>query len=410
MTSPELDRTAPIRGVEDAVRHIARICFKTGPPVHTGLELEWTVHDAADPARPVETERLRAALGPHSPATIDSSGPAAPLRHGGAVTVEPGGQLEISTAPRSSLAALIDATSDEIAQVTRLLRAAGLVLGRTGIDPWRTPRPTVDTPRYRAMRSVFDRHGPAGRTMMCSTAGLQVCLDAGEPAHLPARWAAAHAVGPPLLAAFATAGRHAGRHTGWASARMATWLGIDPARSRPVWSPADPDADPVAAWAAYALAAPLLCLRSGDGDWTPPPGVTFADWAAGALSRPPTADDLDYHLGTLFPVVRPRGYLELRYLDAQPGRDWTLPLVVLAAIFADPGTVARATAVAAPVADRWYVAARHGLADPPLARAAAGLLDLALAALPGLDLPDRLREETTRGLRRRLAATERGSQ
>ncbi|MFI0793311.1 ergothioneine biosynthesis glutamate--cysteine ligase EgtA [Micromonospora rubida] len=408
VTSPGLDRNIRLLETADAARHIARICFKTGPPTHTGVELEWTVHDAADPALPVDRERLLAALGRHSPVTIDDSSPAAPLRHGSAVTVEPGGQLEISTPPRPSITALIEATDADIAQVTGLLRAAGLALGRTGIDPFRAPRPVVDTPRYRAMRCVFDRRGTAGRTMMYSTAGLQVCLDAGEPDRVAARWAAAHAVGPPLLAAFATAGRHAGRRTGWASARMAAWLAIDPARTRPVWSPARPDADPVAAWTAYALAAPLLCLRDDAADWTPPPGVTFGDWLAGALPRPPTTDDLDYHLSTLFPVVRPRGYLEIRYLDAQPGPDWRLPLAVLAALFADPGTVTRAASVAAPVADRWDAAARHGLADPPLARAAAGLLDLALAALPRLDLPAQLHDETTRALLRRLAATERG--
>ncbi|WP_405108444.1 ergothioneine biosynthesis glutamate--cysteine ligase EgtA [Micromonospora sp. NBC_01405] len=409
VTSPELDRNTRLLEAADAARHIARICFKTGPPTHTGVELEWTVHDAADPALPVDRERLLAALGRHAPVTIDDSSPAAPLRHGSAVTVEPGGQLEISTPPRPSVAALIEATDADIAQVTGLLRAAGLALGRTGIDPFRPPRPVVDTPRYRAMRCVFDRGGTAGRTMMYSTAGLQVCLDAGEPEQVAARWAAAHAVGPPLLAAFATAGRHAGRRTGWASARMAAWLAIDPARTRPVWSPARPGADPVAAWTAYALAAPLLCLRDDAADWTPPAGVTFGDWLAGALPRPPTTDDLDYHLSTLFPVVRPRGYLEIRYLDAQPGPDWRLPLAVLAALFADPGTVARAASIAAAVADRWDVAARHGLADPPLARAAAGLLDLALAALPRLDLPAPLRDETANALRGRLTATERGT-
>ncbi|MEO3779305.1 ergothioneine biosynthesis glutamate--cysteine ligase EgtA [Micromonospora sp. B11E3] len=409
VTSPDLDRGTPLRQAADAARHIARICFKTGPPRRTGVELEWTVHDAADPARPVDRERLRAALGRHSPTTIDSSSPAAPLRHGGAVTLEPGGQLEISTAPRASLAALIETTDADIAQLSDLLRAAGLVLGRTGIDPWRTPRPVVESPRYRAMRCVFDRQGRAGRTMMYSTAGLQVCLDAGEPDQVAARWAAAHAVGPPLLAAFATAGRHAGRSTGWASARMAAWLAIDPARAGPVWSPARPGADPVAAWTAYALAAPLLCLRGDDdADWTPPAGVTFGDWIAGALPRPPTTDDLDYHLSTLFPVVRPRGYLEIRYLDAQPGRDWRLPLAVLAALLADPDTVARATTLAAPVAHRWHAAARYGLADPALARAAADLLDLALTALPRLDLPAPLHDETTRGLRRRRAVAEGG--
>jgi glutamate--cysteine ligase len=239
--------------------------------------------------------------------------------------------------------------------------------------------------------------------MMYSTAGLQVCLDAGEPEHLPERWAAVHALGPPLLAAFATADRHAGRSTGWASARMAAWYGIDPARTRPVWTP-ETDTDPVAAWTGYVLAAPLLCVRGDGPDWTPPPGITFADWVDGALPRPPTTDDLDYHVSTLFPPVRPRGYLDLRYLDTQPGRGWVLPLAVLAVLLADPGTVRAARAVAGPVAHRWHAAARHGLRDPALAAAAADLFDLALAALPRLDLPAALHDDIDRGVRRRRDA------
>ncbi|WP_422740246.1 ergothioneine biosynthesis glutamate--cysteine ligase EgtA [Micromonospora sp. WMMD729] len=404
VTSPELHQSEILRESAAANRHLARICFKTGPPTYTGVELEWTVHDAADPARGVDPARLRAALGRHSPVTLDPASPAEPLRHGGTVTLEPGGQLEISTPPRTSTGALIQATEADIAQVTGLLAAAGLTLGRSGIDPYRRPRPMVDTPRYRAMRRVFDRRGPAGRTMMYSTAGLQVCLDVGEPEQVAPRWAAAHAVGPPLLAAFASAGRHAGRRTGWASARMAAWLAIDPARTRPVWVPDDPDDDPTAAWVRYVLAAPLLCLRRSGEDWSPPPGVTFADWLDGALPRPPTTDDLDYHVSTLFPPVRPRGYLELRYLDAQPDRDWRLPLAVLSALFSDPGTVRAAYAIAAPVAHRWSVAARRGLADPALAAAAAALLDLALAALPRLGLPAGVDDDIHEGVRRRLAA------
>ncbi|MEV1320719.1 ergothioneine biosynthesis glutamate--cysteine ligase EgtA [Micromonospora arborensis] len=407
VTSPELDRGGILRESAAAGRHLARICFKTGPPTLTGVELEWTVHDAADPARPVDSTRLRVALGRHSPATLDATSPAEPLRHGGMVTLEPGGQLEISTPPRPSVAALIQATEADIAQVTDLLAAAGLILGRSGIDPHRRPRPVLETPRYRAMRSAFDRHGPAGRTMMYSTAGLQVCLDAGEPDQVAARWAAAHAVGPPLLAVFASASRHAGRRTGWASARMATWLAIDPARTRPVWTPGGVDEDPTASWIRYVLAAPLLCLRRQGPDWAPPPDVTFADWLDGALPRPPTTDDLDYHVSTLFPPVRPRGYLELRYLDAQPDRDWRLPLAVLTALFSDPGTVRGAYTIAAPVAHRWSAAARHGLADPALAAAGAALLDLALTTLPRLDLPASIHDEIHRGVRRRLAAAER---
>ncbi|WFE35885.1 ergothioneine biosynthesis glutamate--cysteine ligase EgtA [Micromonospora sp. WMMD975] len=406
--SPELDQ-GTVLGDEAAARgHLARICFKTGPPTLTGVELEWTVHDAADPTRPVDRERLREALGRHCPVTLDPTSPGDELRHGSAVTVEPGGQVEISTPPRPSVAALLAATEADLAELRALLDTAGLVLGLSGMDRWRPPRPVVETPRYRAMRGVFDRHGPAGRTMMYSTAGLQVCLDAGEPDQVGQRWAAAHAVGPPLLAAFATADRHAGRRTGWASARMAAWLAIEPARTRPVWSPGRADPDPAAAWAGYALAAPLLCVRGDGPDWTPPAGVTFADWLAGALPRPPTTDDLEYHVSTLFPPVRPRGYLELRYLDAQPGREWTVPVAVLAALFADPATTRDALAAAAPVADRWHAAARHGLADRPLATTAATLFDLALAALPGLGLPAGRHDQTHRAIRRRRAAAERG--
>ncbi|MFG2048871.1 ergothioneine biosynthesis glutamate--cysteine ligase EgtA [Micromonospora sp. NPDC048935] len=408
VTSPELDRGAILRESAAAVRHLARICFKTGPPTLTGVELEWTVHDAADPARPVDPTRLRAALGRHSPTTLDATSPAEPLRHGGMVTLEPGGQVEISTPPRPSVTALIEATEADIAQVTDLLAAAGLILGRSGIDPHRRPRPVLETPRYRAMRAAFDRRGPAGRTMMYSTAGLQVCLDAGEPDQVAARWAAAHAVGPPLLAVFASADRHAGRRTGWVSARMAAWLAIDPARTRPVWTPGRVDEDPTATWMRYVLAAPLLCLRRHGTDWAAPPGVTFADWLDGALPRPPTTDDLDYHVSTLFPPVRPRGYLELRYLDTQPGRDWRLPLAVLSALFTDAGTVGVAHTIAAPVADRWSVAAKQGLADPALATAAAALLDLALRTLPRLDLPAAVHDEIERGVRRRLAAATEG--
>ncbi|SIR70647.1 ergothioneine biosynthesis glutamate--cysteine ligase EgtA [Micromonospora avicenniae] len=408
VTSPELDRGVILHEYEAAARHLARICFKTGPPTRTGVELEWTVHDAADPARRVDRARLRAALGRHSPLLLDQASPAHPLREGSVVSLEPGGQLELSTPPHTSIGALVRATETDIAQVSGLLRRAGLTLGGSGIDPYRKPHPLLETPRYRAMRRAFDRRGRAGRTMMYCTAGLQICLDAGESEQVPLRWAVAHAVGPPLLALFATADRHAGRPTGWASSRMGAWLAIDPSRAGPVWSPARPDDDPVAAWTRYVLAAPLLCLRTAGSDWTPPRDVTFADWLAGALPRPPTTDDLDYHVSTLFPPVRPRGYLELRYLDAQPGRDWAIPLVVLAALFADSETLHAAHLVSVPVAQRWQDAARAGLADRALATVAARLLDLALAALPRLDLPPDLNEEIHRGVRRRRAAAERG--
>jgi len=393
-----------VRELAAAEGYIAKVCFKTGPPVWTGVELEWTVHHVDAAARPLHVPTLRTALGPHAPRTLDPTSPARPLPGGGLVTVEPGGQVEISTPPSASLAALHRDTAADIAALGQRLAGHGLTLGASGIDPHRRPRPVVETPRYQAMARAFDRAGPHGQIMMRCTAGLQVCIDAGEPAQVATRWRALHVVGPPLLAAFATARHHAGRDTGWASARMAAWFAIDPARTRPAWSPDPPVDDPALAWARYALDAPLLCLRRGRGPWDAPTGVTFADWIAGALPGPPTLDDLDYHLGTLFPPVRPHGYLEVRYLDAQPADEWFAPVAVLAALFTDGSTVAAAIDRAEPAADRWQSAARRGLADPVVARAARGVLELACARLTDTDLPAATRRQVADIVRQRLGA------
>jgi glutamate--cysteine ligase len=408
MTSSGLDSGTVLRAAEDAEGYVARVCFTTGPPVATGLELEWTVHDAEEPARAITPQRLRAALGAYAPTTLDPASPARRLPGSGTVSVEPGGQVELSTVPCHSLRDLYERTRTDLDHLTDLLGAAGLVLGRGGIDPYRPPTPVLDTPRYRAMRCAFDRGGAAGRTMMYSTAGLQVCVDAGTPAQVADRWATAHALGPPLLALFATARRHAGRDTGWASARMAAWQHVDPARTRPVWVPDGRPVDPALAWARYALAAPLLCLRRDGDDWRVPPGITFRDWLAGALPRPPTTDDLDYHLGTLFPPVRPRGYLELRYLDCQPAGEWIAPVGVLVALLRDDQTRDAVRAVCEPAAGRWTEAARWGLRDPVLATVARRVLDLAVPALDRTGLPGATRAEIERIVARRLAAAGKG--
>ena len=390
-----------LRTQDEVEARIRAICFKTGPPVHIGAELEWTVHHAGAPAAPIRAETLRQALGRHAPAALDP--PSAPdplptpdpLPARGALTAEPGGQLEISSAPATSLSALHAAVTTDVEHLTGLLAAAGLTLGRSGIDPHREPRRLIHNPRYDAMERAFDADGPHGRVMMCSTAGLQVCLDAGPPDRLPARWAAVTALGPVLLAAFANARRHAGRDTGWASARMAAWLGIDPRRSHPFPCPGG---DPAAGWARYAMDAPLL--HAGGG------GPTLGDWARGALPGRPTEADVDYHLSTLFPPVRPRGYLEVRYLDAQPGGDWIVPVAVLAALLADPATTEAARDLAQPVGDRWVQASRCGLADPPIRRAATAVLDLACRRLGGTDLDAGTRDHVMKTVEKRLRDAE----
>ncbi|OLT43134.1 hypothetical protein BJF85_03500 [Saccharomonospora sp. CUA-673] len=200
--------------------YVASVCFKHGPPRLVGVELEHLVYDRADPSARLAPDRLARALGSHAPATLArhpgrTPGPSsAELPAGSALTVEPGGQVEISTAPHPTLDRLISAATTDLDHVAALLAAEGLLLGRTAIDSTRTPARLLETERYAAMERRFAARGSGGITMMCSTAAVQVCLDAGEPADLPARWAALHAAGPVLLALFANSTHHAGRRTG----------------------------------------------------------------------------------------------------------------------------------------------------------------------------------------------------
>jgi glutamate--cysteine ligase len=394
-----VDVTIP--GLDQAADYVAGICFKTGPPRLLGVELEWTVHHREDPTRPVDTALLARALHPHAPPTVDPFSDHLPLPHGGVITVEPGGQVEISTPPHASLAALHAATSADIAHLTDLLARVGLRTGDSATDAHRPPRRLLRTPRYDAMAEALTEHGPDGATMMCSTAAVQVSLDAGEPSRVAARWAALHALGPVLLAVFANSARHAGRRTGWASARMRAWLRMDPART----GPAPVGDDPAADWARYALGGPVLCVRRDGGCWERPPARTsFADWIGGALGARPTYADLDYHLTTLFPPVRPRGYVEVRYLDQQPPREWHAPVAVLAALMVDEASVDAVRDLCAPVEGRWEQAARLGLAQPDIAVAAKAVADLAGRQLSRTGLPQGVCDEVNEVVGRRLAA------
>jgi glutamate--cysteine ligase len=390
---------ASVTDRDQAEEHIASLCFRTGPSRLIGAELEFTVHHADDPARPLELETLRRALGPHAPVTIAPDSPQETLDNGTPVTVEPGGQVEISSAPFRSLAALYAATEGDRRQLARLLATEGLVLGEHGLDPWRSPRRLLRTPRFDALEKAFDRTGEAGRVMMCNTAGLQACVDAGEPQQLADRWAALYAAGPALMAAFATSHRQGGIDTGWRSARMRAWFGVDRELTRAI----ELGDDPAHAWARHALAAPLLCVRRNGQEWDAPRGLTFNDWIDGALDTPPTTEDLEYHLTLLFPPIRPRGYLEVRCLDAQPGNEWIAPIAVIAALLVDDETTALTRDLAAPGAGRWEQAARDGFADAGVSRAAHAVLDLAARRLDRTTLDVPARDRVIRVIEERLS-------
>lgn len=384
--------------------YVASVCFKHGPPRLLGVELEYTVHYAEDPRRPLEAADLAQALGPHAPRTLVPDSPAQPLPAGSPLTLEPGGQVEISTLPQDSLRELDRVVSADLTYLADLLARAGFALGETGIDPHRPPARLLTTERYAAMERRFAPMGAGGITMMCSTAGLQICVDCGERDELARRWAAVHALGPPLLATFANSRRHAERDTGLASARWRAVLDTERART----SAATPGADPPAEWARRLMDTPLMVVRRDDGPWDAPEGLTFADWVAGGgaagLLGPPTEADLAYHLTTMFTPVRPHGYLEVRYLDAQPKARWLHPVALLSALLARPSTVDDALAVCEPVLGAWERAASAGLGDEGIAAVARKVADLGCAALPDTGLPGSTIDEISEGVQRLLHA------
>jgi glutamate--cysteine ligase len=407
---------------DEAEAHVHGVCFKTGPPARTGVELEWLVHDRSHPRELISVDRLDAALKP-----VEVPGA---LPRGSRLTREPGGQVELSSPPAPTLAECVAAMAADLAVLRQAADQAGLVLVGSGLDPYREPPRVLDHPRYRAMERFFDREGPWGRTMMRRTASLQINLDSGEDSDGVSgyrnRWALAHRIGPVLVAAFANSPFSGGRPTGWVSTRQATWGLMDPGRTR---QPPHHH-EPRAAWARYALDARVLCVQDGVGgrdgvsgpddgagtaaqdgsgrsrqdsaDWSAPPGLTFRQWVRGAPGiRPPTVDDLDYHLSTLFPPVRPRGWLELRMIDAQDGDGWIVPTVLAAVLLDDPVAADAAYAATEPLCPDgnplpsdiiWRRAARIGLADPDLAKAARACFAAVESALARSGAPPALRQ------------------
>jgi glutamate--cysteine ligase len=411
----------------DAEEHIHGICFKTGPPRKVGVELEWLVRDGRDPGLPVDQQRVAVAL-----AGLGAPGA---LPGGGRLTTEPGGQVEISSAPADGLGPCVDITCRDLDTLGQAVLPAGLRLTGAGLDPLRSPRRVLDVPRYAAMEEFFDRAGPWGRLMMCSTASVQVCLDAGEwgggPASVGWRWRLLHALGPVFVAAFANSPLREGRPTGWKSTRQAIWARLDPCRTRPPGNAVPeagngrtrpPDADPRAAWIDYALSAEVMCVRRpGNQPWTAPAGLTFRDWLRGGGERRPTGEDLSYHLSTLFPPVRPRGHLEYRVIDAQAGDGWIVPAAVVAALLDDEAASQQAmdaaqglwhqagTACGGDFGDEagagggtgwdcgspWEWAARHGPTDPLIGDVSVKCFEVADSALARLAAPATIRDAVT---------------
>jgi len=367
-------------------RHLADRALAPSDRGLVGVEIELLTYPSADPRRrPLAAELRAVAEGLRLPA-------------GSRITLEPGGQVEISTPPLRGLASALPAAAADLAAVTAALRGAGLDPVARGLDTLRPPERVLDEPRYAAMEAFFDVEGFAGRTMMCSTASIQVNVETGPAADVAARWRLAHDLGPVLVATFAHSPVPGGGGCGPRSARQQVWSVMDPSRTAPVHRPAlspagRPGRSPGEEWLVYALAARVMMIRvtpdrcvAVNGPLGAEP-FTFGAWLEqGHELGWPAIDDFDYHLTTLFPPVRPRGWLELRMIDSLPDPWWRVAAAVATVLLedGDAGAAALEAVTRAGVADHWRSAARHGLAEPALRAAAQAVFPAALAGLARL--------------------------
>jgi glutamate--cysteine ligase len=344
-----------------AAKYIAEGCLHDAPLRRIGLELEGHCHDLVDPHRRPSWDEITDVL-EHLPA----------LPGGSVVTVEPGGAVELSGPPADGVLASIDAMNRDQAVLRSAFADARLGLVFLGADPLRPPKRINPGARYRAMEQFFgaSRSGEAGAAMMTSTASIQVNVDAGPRDGWAARVRLAHALGPTMIAIAANSPMLGGEFTGWVSTRQRVWGDMDSARCGPILGASGDD--PGTDWARYALKAPVMLVHNPDAvavtRWVP-----FADWVDGRAllgDRRPTIADLEYHLTTLFPPVRPRQWLEIRYLDSVPDALWPAVVFTLVALLDDPVAADIAAEAVEPVATAWDIAARVGLRDRRLYEAA----------------------------------------
>ena len=281
----------------------------TGSP-RVGLELEWLTFPTIDRSQRVDPTALTPVLDALEGVLPCSS----------RLTVEPGGQVEISTLPCDSVGDAIDAARTDTATVRSALRDEGIEIVGAGLDRCRPPSRVVDTPRYRAMETYFDQAGSEGRTMMCNSASMQINVDFDGDAC--EAWQAANLVASTLGARFSEPSPN----------RLDVWSRIDRTRTAPVGGH-----DPGEAWATYALDARVMFIRGDDDECVPVlDGTTFTDWIGhGHPLGWPTPADLAEHLTTLFPPVRPRGFLELRTIDALDDSLWPVAAEAAVAMLLD---------------------------------------------------------------------------
>ena len=238
---------------------------------------------------------------------------------GGTISLEPGGQFELSGAPVETLHETAAETNEHLREVIDV--GEDLAIGFLGIGfspKWRLDEvPRMPKKRYQVMTRYMPTVGSRGLDMMYRTATVQVNLDFGSEADMVKKLRVSLALQPIATALFASSPFTEGRPNGFQSMRSEVWRDTDNRRTGMLLFVFEPGMG-YERYVEYALDVPTYFVYR-DGNYVDVAGASFRDFLAGRLKdiegQRPTADDWSDHLTTLFPEVRLKRFLEMRGAD-----------------------------------------------------------------------------------------------
>ncbi|MGZ3409764.1 MAG: glutamate--cysteine ligase [Xanthobacteraceae bacterium] len=246
---------------------------------------------------------------------------------GGAISLEPGGQFELSGAPVETVHQTHSELMAHLAQVREVATPLGIGFLGIGMTPdWtRADMPKMPKGRYRIMTNYMPKVGKFGLDMMYRTCTVQTNLDFHSEADMVKKLRVSLALQPVGTALFANSPFTEGKPNGFLSFRSEIWRDTDNQRAGMLpW--AFEHGMGYERWVDYALDVPMYFVKRGD-KYIDVAGQSFRDLLAGKLPGLPgeraTISDWANHVSTIFPEVRLKRYLEMRGSDGGPWR--TLP-------------------------------------------------------------------------------------
>ena len=247
------------------------------------------------------------------------------LKKGGAsVSLEPGGQFELSGAPVKTLHETCSEVHEHLDQVRTVAEPLGVGMLGMGFQPkWRREDiPWMPKGRYKIMRKHMQKMGNLGIDMMLRTCTIQTNLDFGSEADMVQKFRVSLALQPVVTALFANSPFTEGEPNGFVSYRSHIWTDTDPDRTG-ILPFVFEDGMGFERYADHVLDTPMYFVYR-DGQYIDASGQSFRDFLDGRLpalpGEVPTITDWDDHLTTLFPEVRMKRFLEMRGADGGPWR------------------------------------------------------------------------------------------